>query len=279
LYNPSQKLLFFQMVGSPVLLSAAVLLAAAKEALSFVPVARKMLRGEHWIELWIPSAGVFCSLFALGFALPNRLPGTTPSDAYTSNKQISGSTMILNLGDVGFYHSQDPRRGLLTLAIPFSKDNPSQKSDEGVKVEGDSVKLVKRIGHALAKCEGENGVKAHIEVVGFASSLGPVERPADYRKIELEVAQRRADNVKGLLEDGARDATTDGHLPIAVDAPLWRSYDEMESEIRFRDLVDERYDEQLGNLTRRAEIRIKNAGRCEVPAPTPTTVEPSGKTQ
>ena len=35
------------------------------------------------------------------------------------------------------------------------------------------------------------------------------------------MARRRAENVEGLIEDGARDATTDDHLPIDISAPKW----------------------------------------------------------
>jgi len=255
----------FQLIGSPVLLSATILIAATKEALSFLPAARKILRGDSWIELWMPSFALFCSLFALGFALPNKIPGTTTAAEQDLHQQTNfASTVFLNLGNFGMYHSSDPRQGLLTLAVTFSKDNPSHASEEGLTVEDPSQELLKRVGHALAECEGDNGLKARVEVVGFASTLGPQDKPDLYQRVELRVAQARADNVKAIIEEGAREVRATGALPIEVQAPPWPSYEQMEKEIRFQDLIDKHYDEMLGNFTRRAEVRVKSAGKCEV---------------
>jgi hypothetical protein len=258
----------FELLGSPVFLSATLLIAAAKESLAYIPAIRKILRGEQWIELWMPSIAVFCSLFAIGFALPNKFPNVPPgAQSQIVPQGQSVPTVVLEVGDLGIVRFSDPSKGLLTIAVPFSKDNPGHAFEQGVSVEEPSKELLKRLGEALAKCEGDNGLRARVEVVGFASSLGPKSDPAAFQRIELTAAQDRADHVKALLEEGARLVKPQGPLPIEVDAPKWSTYQRMESEIRFNDLIGSQYDGILGNFTRRAEIRVRTAGKCEIVAP------------
>ena len=90
-----------------------------------------------------------------------------------------------------------------------------------------------RLGRALAECEGDNGVRASVRIVGFASRKGPENNPSLYDDANLTAANTRAQNVKIYIEQGAREKRNLGPLPVDVQVIRWTSYRQLERDLRF----------------------------------------------
>jgi hypothetical protein len=268
------------LIGARPFITAGILTAAAKDAMNYLPAIRKMYKRDRWGELWAPSVAVFFALFAVGFGFtdhngggpeaPGSGQGTTPQVDQTPSKP-GGSITLLELGPVEAYRPVDPKQGLMTLAVSFPTDNLTSKSTIGLEPEPDAQELLRRIGRALVRCTADGVAKPRVLVVGFASHKGPLDDPPLFQQANLTAAKTRAENVSKLIEWGAREEKPNGDAMISVEILKWANYEQMEHDLRFQDLVDRNYDDAIGNFTRRAEIRIMSAGRCEVHPPAAKT--------
>jgi hypothetical protein len=249
-----------KMIGGPPVLTLGILLTGAKDAMQFLPALRKVFRGEDWSELWAPGVAAFLSLFAVGIgiaAVLDKIDTRRPEIALQR-------TTVFDFGTFTMALPGNPKEPLLKIAVSFPEDYQSLTSSVGVTVDGNSRQFLERLGHALALCQGDQGFKAAIEIKGLASSSGP-EDQGQYMKANLNAARLRAQNVKQAIVDGAHQVKPNDPLPIEIDDTQW-PFEEMQQQIRFLDRFDGQYSDVLANLTRRAEVRVLSAGKCQVGA-------------
>lgn len=134
--------------------------------------------------------------------------------------------------------------------------------NDGVTLSDANKKFLVRFAQALSRCSGiRDGVerKARVKVVGFASSSGPEGDLGELRRRNINAANSRAENVMKVLRENASDQVILFQEAWSID-----QYEVMRGELLFNDQVDAQYLSNIAELTRRAEVRLLDAGSCKL---------------
>jgi|SRR5262245_57447509 len=160
-----------------------------------------------------------------------------------------------------------------TMSVPFFKEaescDPKTEWGGGTTLDGSSKTFLQNLASGLLHC-ADQGKAVDVIVRGFASSskLKGDLCSSDPEKANRDVANARARAVAEILagpEAAAKESETSTLPRVNVSVETWTSPTAMRDKIHFSDMNSRgEFSELRGNLTRRADVIVKNAGDCQI---------------
>ncbi len=170
----------------------------------------------------------------------------------------------------GVYKTPAQPDGGFVISVPFFQEAQSCTVSDayggGSKLDGASKGLLGNLAKGLVHCAA-NGKSVKVLVRGFASS-SPVSGEGcqnDSEQQNLLIADARADAVVATLQAAVKGETaTNAGAQVVISHELWSSPSAMRASMQFNDTSSQtkKIDVDRGDLTRRADVIILDAGDC-----------------
>ncbi len=237
-------------------LAIGVLLGLLRETIVLFDGVIRFSRDGDRLELWKPVVTVLVAGIALAMAV-HLLELSSPGPETPSIIVWNGVQPPPQPTDV----AQSPSERYAIFPVFFARDATGFEPSTGEFAGGtnvDSVEeiRVKNLVRALEKC----GEGVRLSVQGYSSSSMSGNRvPDEVVRINLSASNARAASVFQLIRE-SRSSSSE----IAVDLVEWQTIEEMEEARAFNDRADGEYVDEVGVLTRRADIMLVNPGECGV---------------
>ncbi len=243
---------------------------ALGEKRNLVTTAWKALFGNKIVfskvvfDLLLPFAVGLYALFVLFSWEPPaaKIVSIVHKEATAANK----STLVFINSGATFVQDADADR-LATIIVPFGKeascdaDSPSQWT--GTTVDQLHRSFLAQLGRDLSQC-GSQSKPIRVQVRGFASSSNVADfakcgNAASNDQANLLIADARRDNVVRYLSQ-------DKGPHLEIQSYDWHGdYQQMRRERRYIDrFIGNEYSKSRGQLNRRAEIVLLDAGECDI---------------
>ena len=159
------------------------------------------------------------------------------------------------------------RQGKATFVVPFFEEAElcalEGSCRTGIEIDQSTLRFINQLIDGLSDC-GSEGRPVALQVTGFASSSLFPGQP-DSNALNVKTANMRAGAVKDAIETRLEENRQNVMLSVSVRE--WADYDSMKEAAGFSDR-DSRgeYKERRGLFTRRAELKLVDAGGCELAA-------------